>query len=144
MSVWGIVFAVMSATQGVGDQHPGQWLPFWQRACDEGRPRACAYVAELESIFCGAGSGWACNEIGILRGESRIASFDRGCRLGFLPACRNSVRASNDDLTFERAPPTVADYPIVLRGSKGPIPDRSGPALLARACEQGWPDTCGR
>ena len=43
---------------------------------------------------------------------------------------------------FERAPPTLADYPIVLRGSKGPITDRTPSALHARACEQGWPASC--
>jgi hypothetical protein len=33
MAAWAVVFAVMSAVQGVGDSHPGQWLPFWQQAC---------------------------------------------------------------------------------------------------------------
>ena len=134
-SVWVVVFALMSATRGVGDRHPGQWLPFWDQACREGRPRACAYVADLQSIYCSAGSGWACNE---------AASFERGCRLGFLPACRNAVRLSNGNAPFERAQPTLADYPIVLRGGKGPITDRTPSALHARACEQGWPNTCGR
>src|SRR5262245_12020353 len=36
MSVWAVVFAVMSAMQGVGDSHPGQWLPFWRQACEQG------------------------------------------------------------------------------------------------------------
>jgi hypothetical protein len=36
VSVWGLVFLLMSAVQGVGDSHRGQWLPFWQRACGEG------------------------------------------------------------------------------------------------------------
>ena len=158
MSVWAAVFALMSATQGVGDRHPGQWLPFWDGSCREGRPRACAYLADLKSIFCNAGSGWACNETGMLQhqrtpaGRARFpsdvtqvtASFERGCRLGFLPACRNAARMANANRPFERAPPTLADYPIVLRGAKGPITDRTPSALIARACEQGWPDTCGR
>jgi hypothetical protein len=157
MSIWAVAFAIMSATQGVGDGHRGQWLPFWQAACRDGQPRACAYLANLESIFCGAGSGWACNEASILRDE-RIpsgrarprsdieqvaASFDRGCKLGFVAACRNAGRVSSDQRTFERAPPTLTDYAIVLRGSKGPITDRTPSALMARACEQGWPNTCG-
>ena len=158
LAVWAVVFALMSATQGIGDRHPGQWLPFWNQACGEGRPRACAYLASLESIYCDAGSGWACNEVGIRRhphapsGQTQAesdraratASFERGCRLGFVPACRNATRPAGDTRAFEQAPPALADYAIVLRGSKGPIADRSGPALLARACEQGWPDTCGR
>ncbi len=28
MSIWAVIFAGMSAVQGVGDNHPGQWLPF--------------------------------------------------------------------------------------------------------------------
>ena len=48
MAVWAIVFAVMSAVQGVGDAHPGQWLPFWRQACQDGRPYACPYLADLQ------------------------------------------------------------------------------------------------
>jgi hypothetical protein len=158
MSLWAGVFAVMSAAQAVGDRHPGQWLPFWERACQDGRPRACAYLANLQSIFCNAGSGWACNEASILEHERApsvraetpaeraqiTASFERGCRLGFVAACRNAGRMANETGAFERPQPTLADYAIILRGSKGPITDRTPSALHARACEQGWPDTCGR
>ena len=42
MSVWAIIFAGMSAAQGVGDSHRGQWLPFWLNACEDGRAHACA------------------------------------------------------------------------------------------------------
>jgi hypothetical protein len=129
--MWAVTFAAMAAAQGVGDRHPGQWLPFWQRACQEGRPRACAYVTNLQSILCGAGSGWACNEAG---------SFERGCRLGFVPACRNMGRDPRGP--YERQPPALADYPILLRGSKGPIDERTPAALSSRACQQGWPDAC--
>ena len=40
MGVWAVVFAAISAAGGVGDRHPGQWVPFWQQACEEGRPHA--------------------------------------------------------------------------------------------------------
>jgi hypothetical protein len=158
LSCWAVVFAMMSASQGVGDHHPGQWLPFWERACRDGRPRACAYLANMESIFCNAGSGWACNEAVILQdkrvsaapGSSRwdlsaaTASLQRGCRLGFVPACRNAIRLLDGTRPFERAQPTLADYRILLRGSKGPITERAPLALNARACEQGWPANCGQ
>ena len=132
----------MSAAQGVGDRHPGQWLPFWERACQKGRPRACAYLASLQSIYCGAGSGWACNESGMIAGMN--THFERGCRLGFVPACRNAGRVGNADPGFEQAPPTLADYPILLRGSKGPITDRTRVGAQARACAQGWRDAAVR
>ena len=156
MAAWAAVFAVMSVTGGVGDGHPGQWLPFWQRACAEDRAGACRYLAARQSGHCAAGSGWACNEVAILLearpeaagiGTSAAAEaaawFDRGCALGFGPACRNLGRPEAAPGPFERAPPTLADWPLVLRGSKGPVADRDPAVLRARACRQGWPGACG-
>ncbi len=157
MAAWAAVFAVMSATGGAGDRHPGQWLPFWQRACAEDRPGACRYLGARQSGHCAAGSGWACNETGVLletRPEARPAGgaglppggaawFERGCALGFEPACRNLRRPAGAPGPFERAPPGLGDWPVVLRGSKGPVADRTPAGLRARACGQGWPDACG-
>ena len=158
MAAWAAVFVVMSATGGVGDRHPGQWLPFWQAACADDRPGACRYLAARLSGHCAAGSGWACNEIGVLlrtrpeaaaaagEADPRAASaawFDQGCALGFGPACGNRGRTAGAPGPFGRAPPGLDDWPVVLRGSKGPVADRTPAALLARACRQGWPDTCG-
>ena len=159
ISVWTLVFAGMSAVEGVGDRHPGQWLPFWQRACAEGRGDACAFVAARLSAHCDEGSGWACNEVGIRRlarspadnppaiqasigsGDAG-ASFERGCELGFTPACGNLLGIVNGRPEPASAPPTLTDYPIILRGSKTEIRDRAPSSLYASACEQGWPDTC--
>jgi hypothetical protein len=143
LTLWAGVFAVMSATGGVGDRHPGQWPLFWERACGEGRLRACRYLADLERILCEAGSGWACNETGLRVRVSPGASeaavwFERGCRLGFTTACGNALGSA------VRAQPALADYPILLRGSKGPIADRTPANLYAMACAQGWPDACDR
>src|SRR5262245_61436758 len=66
MSAWGIVFAALSGTQGVGDEHPGQWVPFWRQACMDGRAYACPYLADLDVQLCERGSGWACNEAGLM------------------------------------------------------------------------------
>lgn len=159
-ALWGVVFLLMSAAQGVGDRHPGQWVPFWQTACAEGRSSACRYLADMQSRFCDSGSGWACNESGVLdaalaargEGERRFGrtdaggAFARGCDLGYASACRNLTRlaTASPPVAFDRAPPTLEDFPILLRGTKGPIRDRSPKALLARACSQGWPDTCAR
>jgi hypothetical protein len=163
MALWAGVFALMSTVQGVGDRHPGQWVPFWQGACDDERPSACRYLGAMQQRFCASGSGWACNEAGRLhvalaaseedggRLDSAISAdafepFARGCELGFEPACRNLTRLSSGSGPFDldQAEPTLEDYPIILRGTKGPITDRSPEALLARACSQGWAGTCGR
>lgn len=146
-AVWGMAFAVMSAAQGVGDRHPGQWLPFWRRACEEARPHACPYLADMQARFCNQGSGWACSELGILQARraldraAALASMARGCELGFLPACSNATNMTAAG-TLQSGPPALADYPIILRGTKGPIVDRDPAALYALACRTGWPDAC--
>jgi len=148
MAVWTIVFAGMSAAGGVGDDHPGQWLPFWQKACGDGAPRACAYLDGVEASRCNRGSGWACNEVGIRqarREEDYTGAIDwiaRGCDLGFAAACDNRREAHGVGSALKSAPPTLDDLPIVLRGSKGPITDRSPAELWALACREGWPGTC--
>lgn len=156
MGVWAVVFALLS-TQGLNDRHPGQWMPFWRKACDDGRPYACPYLADLEVGACDRGSGWACNEAGLMHialsrsGEDLrrqdIAGaktpFNRGCELGFRAACENlGTMAHGGALSSE--PPTVQDYPIILRGSKGEIRDQTPSALYALACKEGWPDTCNK
>lgn len=158
VSIWAVVFATMSAAQGVGDHHPGQWLPFWRQACDEGRAYACPYVADVEMSFCRQGSGWACNEAGVMHvalaqsGEDlrradpagAVEPFRRGCELGVDAACRNLRALALGRDAFERPDPSLDDYPIILRGSKGPVREEAQSALYALACRQGWQGTCGR
>src|SRR5207244_5469322 len=150
MSVWAMVFAVMSAAQGVGDRHPGQWLPFWRQACEDGRPYACPYLADLEVSFCNQGSGWACNEAGLMHialsrsGEDlrrldpagAAAPLSHGCELGSVMACRNLSALSSGAGKFASVPPALDDYPIILRGSKGEIRERDPSALYALACRE--------
>jgi hypothetical protein len=45
---------------------------------------------------------------------------------------------------LQHAPPALADYKIVLRGTKRPIADRMPSRLYALACSQGWMDACVR
>jgi len=142
VGVWGLLFAIMSAT-GLNDRHPGQWLPFWQDACRQMRPNACSHLEQLEATLCRAGSGWACNELGIFRSErdddsiGALASWQRGCEIGFGPACANA-----QDRQARTAAPEVGDYPILVRGSKAPVTDFSPSKLYARACQQRWLDAC--
>jgi hypothetical protein len=148
ISVWAVAFVAMSASGYLGDKHPGQWVPFWQQACAANAPSACEDLYYLEDGYCEDGSGWACNELGILLAERydnrRRAAlvFERACGLQFAAGCDNAVAITQGDM-FRRDAPTFADYRFILRGSKGPFPDREPAQLYARACEQGWPDTCG-
>jgi TPR repeat protein len=149
VSIWAIVFIIMSAAQGVGDRHRGQWIPFWQQACQQERAGACRYLAQLHSTYCRATSGWSCNELGILLADKEmdraaaVASIERGCELGFQPACANATTVASTG-TWSRGSPPFQELPILLRGSKGPITDRSFASLYSRACDQGWPDSCER
>ncbi len=156
MSIWAVVFAVLSVTQGVGDDHPGQWLPFWRQACQDGRRYACPYLADLETTFCDRGSGWACNEAGLLdialsrSGEDlrrldparAVEPLRHGCDLGFAAACGNLRTLTSGAGAFAAPPPALDDYPIILRGSKGEVRAREPSQLYALACHEGWPGTC--
>jgi len=158
MSIWAVVFAGLSAAQGVGDSHPGQWLPFWRQACEDGRRYACPYLADLEEGFCNRGSSWACNEAGLLhialsRSGEDLRRLDpagaaeplrRGCDLGLAMACQNFRTLTTGAGKFASVPPSIEDFPIILRGSKGEIREREPSALYALACREGWPGTCGR
>ena len=146
ISVWVVAFGAMSASGYLGDKHPGQYVPFWQKACAADARSACEDLYFLEDGYCEDGSGWACNELGILLTE-RYANrrraameFERACGLGFDAGCENALTQGD---TFRRDAPTVADYQFLLRGSKGPFADREPAKLYARACEQGWPAACG-
>jgi hypothetical protein len=149
MSVWVLVFVGMSAFQGVGDGHRGQFVPFWQQACDAGRPYACPYLADMQQTFCVRGSGWSCNEYGLLLAQYQsdfpgaTESFQRGCKFGFATSCTNLDRLSDGSRALERSPPTLSDYPVILQGTKGALSDTTASALYARACDQGWSDVCG-
>jgi hypothetical protein len=148
MSVWAVAFVAMSASGYLGDRHPGQYVPFWQKACAADARSACEDLYFLQDGYCEDGSGWACNELGILLAEHydnrrRAAmEFERACALRFSAGCDNASAITQGDM-FRRDAPTVADYQFILRGSKGPFPDREPAQLYARACVQGFPGTCG-
>jgi hypothetical protein len=147
MGVWGVAFAAMSASGKLGDEHPGQWTPFWEQACAADRPDACLNLYFLQEGYCADGSPWACNEVGILLAErydnrDRAASaFDRACTLQFAAGCDNAAAlAKAGALRHDAA--NYVDYQFILRGTKGPLRDLEPASLYARACELGWPSAC--
>jgi len=146
VTAWTAVFVLMAAVDGAGDHHPGHYVPFWQHACQENRAGACTTLGRIADIYCQDGSGWACNELGVLRSEGRVergdpaADFVRACSLGVVVGCQNAALQTGRDP--RRAPPQLADYPVVLRHGKGPVPDRTPFELYTRACDQGWMDGC--
>jgi len=150
-SVWVVVFSVMSFAQGVGDHHPGHRLPFWQHACDQNLRNGCRTLAAIESTFCSWGSGWACNEHGLIlfaqRPESpglAAAAFQSACATGFTTGCQNAVITGRAGGQPERALPRAADFAVVLREGKGALPEQTPFELFTRACSQGWMTGCAQ
>lgn len=150
VGVWIVAFVSMSAVGGVGDNHPGQFLPFWEEACRSGSERACEYVPVMQANFCEKGSGWACNQLGIHMAVTAqnppagARAFTRGCELAFNTACVNAERMrTQEGGSLANGPPLEADLPIILRGSKGPILERDTEVLYALGCRRGWVDMCG-
>lgn len=143
-SAWVGVFALFSAGTILGDDHPGQYYPFWRDACAVGNERACEIRAFMAYNYCNRGSGWACNEYGAYLAERNFdadarRSFRRACDQGFEPGCENAMGFGSRKGSWVHAVPRMEDLPIVLRGSKGPVRERDPTTLLAMACEQGWP-----
>ena len=117
ITVWTAVFIVLSAVQGVGDTHRGQWVPFWQQGCAEGRVSACRVLTVKLDDQCRAGSGWACNEYGVLlgsvsRSDEAGEAFERACRLGLSAGCAN--RTGPSDHRPLREAPRLRDYEVVV------------------------------
>ena len=136
VSVWVVVFVIMSAVQGVGDTHRGRWVPFWQDACERGLRNGCKNLAVMLVTDCSLGSAWACNEFGIRRAQGKFGgvndvsqypthgdAFRRACDQGFRPACENLRVGASDTTALRTAAPGPFDYPILLLEGKGPRRD---------------------
>ena len=144
--LWALIFLGMSAAGGVGDTHRGQWVALWQRACADDLPNGCRHFGVLVSTYCDRGSGWACNEYGVLVQQPAIRpalaaeAFERACELGFAAGCVNlqQGRATRP----ARAAPGLADYAVVLRFPKGSPPASTPLETYRLACEQGFPGGC--
>lgn len=147
LSVWGVAFAGMSASGYLGDEHPGQWTPYWEQACAADRRDACLNLYFLHDGYCADGAAWSCNEVGIMLVERyanravAAAAFERACTLQFAAGCDNAVALANGR-ALRHDEPTAADYRFILRGSKGPIAETDAARLYARACELGWRGAC--
>jgi len=148
IGIWAAAFGSMSASGYIGDRHPGQWSPYWEKACEEGARNACLNLYFTQEDYCALGSGWACNETGLLlvrefdnpaRADS---AFQQACLLGFATGCANA-RSMAGGGELREGTPTEVDYRIVLRGSKDWVPDLERDELFERACELGWPEACG-
>ena len=147
MAIWVLFFAAMSAVGATDGRHRGDSVPFWEQACADGRPQACARLIRLETNYCGDNAGWACNELGrhYRQGavvpadpERALEYFSQACELRFQAGCANLL----DRTSLVRADPRPLDLRLLLREAGPNLLDMPEPALRARACEHGWSFTC--
>ncbi len=147
MAVWIVFFAAMTLIGATDGRHRGDTVPFWERACAEGRPQACERLLQIEASYCADAAAWACNELGrhytggeIVMADERLGLdyFARACELRFRPACLNLLA---EDGAY-RAPPKTLDLRLLLREGGSNLMEMSEADLLARACAHGWNFAC--
>jgi TPR repeat protein len=101
MGCWVALFVTMVATGFVESPHPGNSIPFWQKAFAEGKPHAGhSLVMAVGTQAEGGGSGAAFNELGLFCMQATIPGvkqsnaraaryFSRACELGNINGCAN-------------------------------------------------------
>ena len=147
MAVWIAFFLAMTALGATDGRHPGDSVPFWERACAEGRPQACERLVQIEASYCADASAWACNELGrhyregaIVDADAELARghFGRACELRFQPACLNLLEHESR----YRAPPKTLDLRLLLREGGANLMEMPESELYARACAHDWTFAC--
>src|SRR5205823_1672178 len=68
--------------------------------------------------------------------------FQRACGSAVAAACRNQQALATGTSDFRHSEPEAKDYFVILRGGKGPLPDRSPFAIYSRACNLEWMSGC--
>lgn len=149
MAVWMVFFGAMTARGATDGRHPGDAVPFWERACAEGRRHACTRLLQIEASYCADNAGWACNELGRHHAEGRLVPADldralgyfaRACEARFQAGCVNLL----DPTTISRAEPRALDLRLLLREGGPNLLDMPEPQLFERACDHGWTFACNR
>lgn len=147
MSVWIVVFAVMTVLGRTDGKHTGDSLPFWEQACTDGLPNGCERLVQLKSTYCNDNAAWACNELGVHYRQGLIVERDVGqaqvylsqsCELKFKAACANLL----DNSLVLRDDPHELDLRLLLREGGLNLMSASLDELHMRACEHDWQFAC--
>ncbi len=147
--LWIAAFGAISAANGLGDDHPGRTVPFWQAACNEGRVNGCRNLARMETRYCNNGAGWACNELGIMGAAKRADTpppadlFGFGCLAGFPQACDNRKLLKSGAGDLRHGDPRLEDFRLLLQEGRGPLRSDRPQDVYALACRKGWVSACG-
>ncbi len=147
MMVWILFFGTMTAVGATDGRHRGDAVPFWEQACGENRPQACARLIQIESNYCSDNAGWACNELGrhytagtiVAAAPARaLGYFTRACEVRFQAGCVNLL----DQDRLSRTDPRVLDLRLLLREAGPNLLEMPEAELYARACDHGWTFAC--
>ena len=147
MGAWALFFGAMTAAGATDGRHRGDSVPFWEQACADDRPQACARLIRIETNYCGDNAGWACNELGrhYRQGavvdadpERALEHFARACEARFQAGCVNLLNRAST----VRADPRALDLRLLLREAGPNLLDMPEPAIYARACDHGWSFAC--
>ncbi len=151
MSLWIAFFGGMFSMGQLGITHEGHYIPFWQNACEQDLRHGCRTLAAIQTAQCGAGSGWACNELGILdlsgvigfNRRGALQSFAQSCILNYEAGCENYSALRSGGEKRIHSNPKISDYLLLLQDGHGPLPNMGALELFTRACDQGWVVGCG-
>jgi len=162
MAIWAVLFTAMSATGFVGHSHPGQFISFWQKACDQRRFNACRTWVHALGTNCRGNDGASCLAYGKVLNEGKLVPIDRlqggeaigrACDMGVAGACLelagfarkggNQVLDQACDERGDAAACYVAGG-LYSNGQGAAKDDARAAALFQKACDSGFPRACGR
>jgi hypothetical protein len=172
MSCWAALFFGMLGSGFVEAPHAGASIAFWKKAFDEGKPRAGEKLVRMVGAMAEGGSGPACNELGRIYLEGKMAKADRdaaayyfskACELGYVQGCANLAEQASEidqpwsepaQLALARLEETCGQRKdgrncylagLAYETGKGRAVDLQRAATLyAQACERGHADACQR
>lgn len=149
MSVWVLFFGAMTVLGRTDGRQPGDSLPFWEAACEEGLRNGCERLVQVKNTYCTDNSPWACNELGIHYRQGTLVEADPERALGyFARACEGKFQAGCLNLLEPaaeyRADPGELDLRLLLRERGKNLLTMPVPELYARACDHRWGFACER
>jgi hypothetical protein len=160
MGVWAAFFVFMMATGFLGGKHPGTEPALWEKACAEGRTRACEVLARTLDVQCQHSSADGCFSLGTLLSDGKklprspigaARSFGRACDIGSQGACASLVSlVASEGETVLQQPCNQGDATscfmlgslYAVGQSVGRNPQRST-ALYEQSCTAGFMRGCG-
>jgi hypothetical protein len=114
LGCWILLFAAMFGKGFVEAPHPGESIAFWRKAAQENKPHAAQNLLSMLQDRAQHGVGEACNELGLIYVEGKLAKkdqaealrlFSRACDLGYEGGCENAAI----QVLFYGAPASAAE-----------------------------------